>query len=66
MTEKGPESAPRSQGWWQEPPRWLGRGVVLVLAMVAAFQVVMWLFNRPIQRWLHASQAAVSSAAKRS
>lgn len=43
MTEKS--AAPQPEGWWQEPPRWLGRGALLVLVMVAAFQVVMWLFD---------------------
>jgi len=36
----------------------------LLAGLAAATGVVMWLFNRPIQRWLHASQAAVTSAAK--
>jgi POT family proton-dependent oligopeptide transporter len=37
----------------------------MLAALAAATGVVMWLFNRPIQRWLHASQAAVTSASKR-
>jgi len=37
----------------------------MLAALAAVTGVVMWLFNRPIQRWLHASQAAVTSAAKR-
>jgi POT family proton-dependent oligopeptide transporter len=36
----------------------------VLAGLAAATGVVMWLFNRPIQRWLHASQAAVTSAAK--
>ena len=38
----------------------------MLAALAVATGVVMWLFNRPIQRWLHASQAAVTSAARRS
>ena len=34
----------------------------LLATLAAATGVVMWLFNRPIQRWLHASQAAVTGA----
>src|SRR5690348_7138644 len=45
MTDKTASAPPPPSGWWQQPPRWLGRGVVLVLAMVAAFQVVLWLFH---------------------
>jgi len=37
----------------------------MLAGLAAITGVVMWLFNRPIQRWLHASQAAVTSAAKR-
>jgi len=37
----------------------------MLAALAAITGVVMWLFNRPIQRWLHASQAAVTNAAKR-
>jgi proton-dependent oligopeptide transporter, POT family len=36
----------------------------MLAGLASAAGVVMWLFNRPIQRWLHASQAAVTSAAK--
>jgi POT family proton-dependent oligopeptide transporter len=36
----------------------------VLAGLAAATGVVMWLFNRPIQRWLHASQAAVTHAAK--
>jgi proton-dependent oligopeptide transporter, POT family len=36
----------------------------VLAGLAAATGVVMWLFNRPIQRWLHASQAAVTDAAK--
>lgn len=36
----------------------------LLAGLAAATGVVMSLFNRPIQRWLHASQAAVTSATK--
>ncbi len=45
MTEKSPAAPEPAAGWWQQPPRWLGRGVVLVLVMVAAFQLVLWLFS---------------------
>jgi len=36
----------------------------MLAALAVATGVVMWLFNRPIQRWLAASQAAVAAAAK--
>jgi len=36
----------------------------LLAVLAATTGIIMWLFNRPIQRWLHASQAAVTSAAK--
>ncbi len=35
----------------------------MLAALAIATGVVMWLFNRPIQRWLHASQEAVSKGA---
>jgi predicted PurR-regulated permease PerM len=37
-------SATDSAGWPRQEPPWLRRGVLLVLAVVAGYQVVLWLF----------------------
>jgi predicted PurR-regulated permease PerM len=37
-------SATDSAGWPREEPPWLRRGVLLVLAVIAGYQVALWLF----------------------
>src|SRR6185369_16632683 len=36
----------------------------MLASLAVATGIVMWLFNRPIQRWLAASQLAVTAAAR--
>jgi predicted PurR-regulated permease PerM len=38
-------SATDSAGWPRQEPPWLRRGVLLVLAVVAGYQVALWLFS---------------------
>jgi POT family proton-dependent oligopeptide transporter len=41
------------------------RFFAMLAGLAVVTGVVMWLFNRPIQRWLAASQRAVAEAARR-
>jgi predicted PurR-regulated permease PerM len=38
-------SATDSAGWPREEPPWLRRGVLLVLAVIAGYQIALWLFS---------------------
>src|SRR3712207_8779463 len=38
-------SATDSAGWPRQEPPWLRRGVLLVLAVIAGYQVALWMFT---------------------
>jgi predicted PurR-regulated permease PerM len=45
-TQRPRDEAADRPDWWERPPPWLRRGVILVLAAIAGLQIAEWLFFR--------------------